>query len=82
MGGMTCTDPPDDGRQKEPQWSPPVMGGMTSARHNLGAAHAHWPQWSPPVMGGMTRRVETAAVCGLSAAMEPARNGRDDGRLP
>src|SRR5579875_670579 len=36
-----------------PQWSPPVMGGMTGASGTDPFGNAV-PQWSPPVMGGMT----------------------------
>src|SRR6202034_1270554 len=36
-----------------PQWSPPVMGGMTPGLLDR-LDRDHVPQWSPPVMGGMT----------------------------
>src|SRR5579875_1505578 len=66
-------------RSQPPQWSPPVMGGMTY-RPIAVASVPEMPQWSPPVMGGMTRLARTGARRGGKAAMEPARNGRDDVR--
>src|SRR5579875_2852138 len=36
------------------------------------------PQWSPPVMGGMTLTRVRLPPRPRQAAMEPARNGRDD----
>src|SRR5579875_2361785 len=62
-----------------PQWSPPVIGGMTSAPQ-YGTNEQRLPQWSPPVMGGMTRWKSGPPGKGDRAAMEPARNGRDDAR--
>src|SRR5579875_218262 len=54
------------------------MGGMTStARTNTSSAKV--PQWSPPVMGGMTCGTHVPFWAAATAAMEPARNGRDDG---
>src|SRR5579875_2251484 len=77
MGGMTppsqryrCAGP-------SPQWSPPVMGGMTS-RDGYDREGYDPPQWSPPVMGGMTVAVHANPRRDIRAAMEPARNGRDD----
>ncbi len=59
MGGMTCS------RRRcwysglaRPQWSPPVMGGMTGTSI-FTLPKTVWPQWSPPVMGGMTRPIRT-----------------------
>src|SRR5579875_2389968 len=43
----------ETGAPRVPQWSPPVMGGMTWLSVTL-LASVSWPQWSPPVMGGMT----------------------------
>ncbi len=54
------------------------MGGMTY-RPIAVASVPEMPQWSPPVMGGMTRLARTGAHRAGKAAMEPARNGRDDG---
>ncbi len=53
------------------------MGGMTGRRPAEVAAGT-LPQWSPPVMGGMTRTQAVIRYVKVAAAMEPARNGRDD----
>ena len=61
----------------EPQWSPPVRGGTTAriARLSQGSAV---PQWSPPVRGGTTPVIVLEHPGQQLAAMEPARQGRDD----
>src|SRR5579875_924814 len=79
MGGMTSEPQYGTNEQLLPQWSPPVMGGMT-VRRIARASSLTAPQWSPPVMGGMTTVGTVPAPPGPVAAMEPARNGRDDGR--
>ncbi len=54
MGGMTGEARIIVGRSMDaPQWSPPVMGGMTAGTGRATRA-PRGPQWSPPVMGGMT----------------------------
>ncbi len=59
-----------------PQWSPLVKSGMTFWP-GVTSSQARGPQWSPLVKSGMTGRV--AAGEGLQrAAMEPAREERDD----
>src|SRR5579875_1147734 len=68
---------------KSPQWSPPVMGGMTAGDHVRYAVHdlaAMEPARNGRDDVGPVRR----PPAGQDAAMEPARNGRDDpgGRLP
>src|SRR5579875_2186442 len=68
-------------RSQPPQWSPPVMGGMTY-RPIAVASVPERPQWSPPVMGGMTAYLASRAEGDYRAAMEPARNGRDDRHGP
>src|SRR5579875_2691084 len=67
----------ETGAPRVPQWSPPVMGGMTWLSVTL-LASVSWPQWSPPVMGGMTGYPASSWRVNDAAAMEPARNGRDD----
>ena len=37
----------------QPQWSPPLVGGMTAGAL-LVLAVIVAPQWSPPLVGGMT----------------------------
>ena len=37
-----------------PQWSPPLVGGMTFTG-GVGQIQIYVPQWSPPLVGGMTR---------------------------
>src|SRR5579875_3229534 len=66
-GGAAAMEPARNGRDdggvpgdrvviaSRPQWSPPVMGGMT-ARVIDPPSQVQVPQWSPPVMGGMTVR--------------------------
>src|SRR5579875_2771391 len=80
MGGMTWDRFAGRPQVRMPQWSPPVMGGMTRE-----AAYRQRPEvrppWSQPVMGGMTVTGDQAHG-GDCAAMEPARNGRDDGGVP
>ena len=53
MGGMTADTQGDADMRVLPQWSPPLVGGMTSVQR---AHHANLdtPQWSPPLVGGMT----------------------------
>src|SRR5579875_957341 len=58
-----------------PQWSPPVMGGMTS-EPQYGTNEQLLPQWSPPVMGGMTRWKSGPPGKGDRAAMGAARSPR------
>src|SRR5579875_661613 len=53
------------------------MGGMTDRETGEKVFEVR-PQWSPPVMGGMTGPCSLAASQAKGAAMEPARNGRDD----
>src|SRR5579875_3409347 len=81
MGGMTARTWHHRGPGGAPQWSPPVMGGMT-ARVIEPPSQVQEPQWSPPVMGGMTPLRRRVLGAGRPAAMEPARNGRDDGPAP
>src|SRR5579875_364128 len=84
--GLAAMEPARNGRDDsadsdirlmkvEPQWSPPVMGGMT-ARVIEPPSQVQEPQWSPPVMGGMTPLRRRVLGAGRPAAMEPARNGR------
>src|SRR5579875_432126 len=77
MGGMTGYPCWLVAAEPLPQWSPPVMGGMTLEVALLEASPLT-PQWSPPVMGGMTREPVDEHGPADRAAMEPARNGRDD----
>ncbi|GEM_PF-2889224 len=77
MGGMTSLSQRYRCAGPSPQWSPPVMGGMTS-RDGYDREGYDPPQWSPPVMGGMTVAVHANPRRDIRAAMEPARNGRDD----
>src|SRR5579875_3778673 len=60
-----------------PQWSPPVMGGMTARTwHHRGPGGC--AAMEPARNGRDDRQGHRAAVAGPGAAMEPARNGRDD----
>src|SRR5579875_3888396 len=77
MGGMTHPVRSYPARSRPPQWSPPVMGGMTKMKM-FGSRASKEPQWSPPVMGGMTGAACRPVTRTPIAAMEPARNGRDD----
>src|SRR5579875_3540499 len=79
MGGMTHPVRSYPARSRPPQWSPPVMGGMTKMKM-FGSRASTQPQWSPPVMGGMTLITLPHRHRRGEAAMEPARNGRDDRR--
>src|SRR5579875_1888331 len=63
-----------------PQWSPPVMGGMTSMK--TGASGAVLRAAMEPARNGRDdRRIRHGPVRRHGAAMEPARNGRDDWSL-
>ena len=62
----------------EPQWSPPLVGGMTAPTSLKTLPSWVRPQWSPPLVGGMTRRDGEDAIRDREAAMEPAAGGRDD----
>src|SRR5579875_3071550 len=77
MGGMTSRLIYPVYTVYRPQWSPPVMGGMTQKIPHT-TPRSSSPQWSPPVMGGMTRPAPDPPRPRQGAAMEPARNGRDD----
>src|SRR5579875_1140811 len=75
-------DDPDPGRHplrqgRRRNGARPVMGGMTDRETGEKVFEVR-PQWSPPVMGGMTGPCSLAASQAKGAAMEPARNGRDD----
>ncbi len=66
----------DDGTGA-PQWSPPLIGGMTTLPRNA-CQVLLMPQWSPPLIGGMTGVVLHEPRRVLRAAMEPAVDRRDD----
>src|SRR5579875_1581718 len=86
--GLAAMEPARNGRDDsadsdirlikvEPQWSPPVMGGMTARTwHHRGPGGC--AAMEPARNGRDDRQGHRAAVAGPGAAMEPARNGRDD----
>ena len=66
------------GEPIEPQWSPPVVGGMTQRGRGVGSTAKAWPQMEPARRGRDDHDPHFGADRRGRAAMEPARRGRDD----
>src|SRR5579875_1653861 len=79
MGGMTSTARTNTSSAKVPQWSPPVMGGMTCGTHVTFWAAATAAM--EPAGNGRDDGLRWAGGATVSKdAMEAARNGRDDSK--